>query len=491
MSVRGVFDWSYRGLRPATARVFRLLGLHPGPDASLAAAASLGGCQEAEVRGLLRELTRACLLTEPVPGRYTCHDLLREYAAELAGNKESEAERNAALRRLYGCYLHTAFAALRLSPKRRPIDLEPTEPGVNTETFTSEAAALSWLDAERAVLLAAITSAHRLGLGRPGWQLAWTLSDYFSYRGHWPEWHAALRAAATATQQAGDLAGQVVVLRHLGQAAASLGDYNEAREHLERCVALCEQAGDQVSEAAAHHDCARICYFQGELTAALGHAQRSLHLSRAVGQPAGLASALNGVGWCLAQLGEHEQALRYCEEALELNREIGNRAGEAMTLDSVGYIHHQLSHHANLYRDYFSRPGRVWRIPLPRAGVPALADDQFTPFEHPCHAAVATLPGRQAEFLARLTAYERSVGSPYATFLTEFSPASPDDLHTTILRAVVTGSLADLCHDLNQSHGPAAFTRLFKTIGYTMSSPGNLLATNPPAPYAQRTDRCG
>ena len=41
--VRAVLSWSYRQLDPATARLFRLLGLHPGPDVSAAAAASLAG----------------------------------------------------------------------------------------------------------------------------------------------------------------------------------------------------------------------------------------------------------------------------------------------------------------------------------------------------------------------------------------------------------------------------------------------------------------
>src|SRR5207249_6959234 len=30
--LRAVFSWSYRSLGPAAARLFRLLGLHPGPD---------------------------------------------------------------------------------------------------------------------------------------------------------------------------------------------------------------------------------------------------------------------------------------------------------------------------------------------------------------------------------------------------------------------------------------------------------------------------
>ena len=41
VSVRAVFSWSFRQLGNEAARMFRLLGLHPGPDISVRAAASL------------------------------------------------------------------------------------------------------------------------------------------------------------------------------------------------------------------------------------------------------------------------------------------------------------------------------------------------------------------------------------------------------------------------------------------------------------------
>src|SRR5439155_14511702 len=62
--VRAVFSWSYRTLSTGAARLFRLLGLHPGPDVSAAAATSLAGVPAPQARALLGELTRAHLLTE-------------------------------------------------------------------------------------------------------------------------------------------------------------------------------------------------------------------------------------------------------------------------------------------------------------------------------------------------------------------------------------------------------------------------------------------
>jgi transcriptional regulator with XRE-family HTH domain len=82
--IRAVFSWSYRTLSLDAARLFRLLGLHPGPEVTARSAASLTRSPPAQVRPLLAELARAHLLTEHAPGRYAFHDLLGDYATEQA-----------------------------------------------------------------------------------------------------------------------------------------------------------------------------------------------------------------------------------------------------------------------------------------------------------------------------------------------------------------------------------------------------------------------
>jgi transcriptional regulator with XRE-family HTH domain len=99
-SVRAVFSWSYQQLSADTARMFRLLGLHPGPDISIPAAASLAGTSRSEARRMLGELTRGCLVSEYAPGRYAFHDLLRAYAADQARAHDGQAERATATGRV-------------------------------------------------------------------------------------------------------------------------------------------------------------------------------------------------------------------------------------------------------------------------------------------------------------------------------------------------------------------------------------------------------
>jgi DNA-binding SARP family transcriptional activator len=82
--LRVALSWSYRALDPATARMFRRLGLHPSNDIGLEAAAALAG---APVKEAARELDRlaAVNLVERLPsGRYRMPDLIHRYATECA-----------------------------------------------------------------------------------------------------------------------------------------------------------------------------------------------------------------------------------------------------------------------------------------------------------------------------------------------------------------------------------------------------------------------
>jgi hypothetical protein len=111
--MRTVFSWSYKQLPESAARMFQLLGLHPGPHISAPASASLADTQLTEAQRLLEKLTRESLLVEHVPGRFTMHDLLRAYAADLAHAPDSDDPRDA-LGRLFDYYLSTAAVAMKL-----------------------------------------------------------------------------------------------------------------------------------------------------------------------------------------------------------------------------------------------------------------------------------------------------------------------------------------------------------------------------------------
>ena len=110
LSVAAAFDLSYANLTAVQQRLFRRLGQAPGPDIDAYGAAALDDTSLESARGLLDELYDHHLITEPAPGRYLLHDLLREYARALAAADDAADSRTAAAR-LVNYYAHVAAAA--------------------------------------------------------------------------------------------------------------------------------------------------------------------------------------------------------------------------------------------------------------------------------------------------------------------------------------------------------------------------------------------
>jgi DNA-binding SARP family transcriptional activator/Tfp pilus assembly protein PilF len=344
--VRTVFSWSYRTLTAGAARLFRLLGLHPGPDISRPATASLAGLPEPEVRGPLAELCRAHLLAEPEPGRFASHDLLRAFASELAEAHDPEAARRAARHRMLDHYLHTAnTAAMRLVPQRDPISPPAAQPGVCPEHLDDHVQAQGWLTAERSVLLAAVEQAYHRGFDVHAWQLAWSLTSFLDRRGEWCELTAVVQVGLAAATRLGDPAAEAFTCRNRAVPLARQGRYAEAGAYLERALARFRELGDLPNQARTRLGFAQSAGRCGRPAEALEHTRVALDLYGAAGHLGGQAEALNGIGWFYAQLGDHEQALFHCQQALVGLREVGDRRGEAGTLDTIGYAHHHLGRH--------------------------------------------------------------------------------------------------------------------------------------------------
>jgi DNA-binding SARP family transcriptional activator len=184
-SVRAVFSWSQKNLSRPAAKMFRLLGMHPGPDIAIAAAASLAACDVAQARRILAELAGAHVVTEHAPGRWALHDLLHVYASEQARREESHTARDAAMLRVLDHYLHTAWsAAVKLRPGRDPaFALAAPCAGAKPESISDAARAVAWFDAEHQVLLALVTWAAAAGLDSYAWRLSWALTDYLAMSG--------------------------------------------------------------------------------------------------------------------------------------------------------------------------------------------------------------------------------------------------------------------------------------------------------------------
>jgi tetratricopeptide (TPR) repeat protein len=342
-SVRPVFSWSVRQLTSEAARMFRLLGIHPGPDICVPAAASLAGRSEPRAHRLLRELADAHLIAEHVPGRYVFHDLLRAYAAEQACDTDSDTDRREATGRVLDHYLHTAARAARvLDPAKEPVALASLRPGAAAGQPTDLQQALAWFEAEHQVLLAALTLAAGSGFDTHTWQLAWAMKNFLQARGYRQELAAAQRAALAAATRLEDAAAQAVCNRLLGLACIDLGDHDGARAHLASSLALYQRLSNQLGQGKVHQNLGFAAEREGRSTDALAHAEQALRLYRAIGDEANEAAALNGVGWCHGLLGDYQQAQAFCRQALVLSAKTGHRWVEAAAWDSLGVAEHHL-----------------------------------------------------------------------------------------------------------------------------------------------------
>ncbi|BCJ76523.1 SARP family transcriptional regulator [Catellatospora sp. IY07-71] len=341
--LRRVFSWSHRALSPDAARLLRLLGLHPGPDLTGAAAAALCGRSRAEIGAPLHELTRLHLLTEHLPGRYCLHDLLRTYAAELARDGEQDTERHAARGRMYDHYLHSAHpAAVLLQPTWTPIEPEPARQPDTHVPIADRAAATAWFNAEHPVLLRVLRQAAETGYERYAGQLAWTLAAYLAPRGLFQDQLTAQQTALAAAERIGDTEAQALASRMLARALMRLGDHDAAEHHIRRALDLYGQLDDLASIALVLRQYTEQCTRRGRLDEALAHSADALRVSRLIGNDYAEARALNTKGYLHALNGDYARAVADCTEALTRQRRMGDRVGQAATLDSLGFAYHRL-----------------------------------------------------------------------------------------------------------------------------------------------------
>jgi tetratricopeptide (TPR) repeat protein/transcriptional regulator with XRE-family HTH domain len=351
--LRSVFSWSYRKLSPGAARMFRLLGIHPGPDISVAAAASLADLPTRGAQLMLGELAAVSLISEWAPGRYSLHDLVRAYSADLAQAEEAKEDFHAAVRRTRDHYLHTANAAARfLSSGTEIVPTQPSCLGVAPEVIPDSGHAMSWFEAEHQVALAVVAQATGQDCDDLARQLPWALTPFLDRAGLWHEAITCQNTALACAERLGDLTGQARTHLDLGCAHFHLGHARDAHAHFAAAAALSHRVNDQRGEASAWLGFSLACDSPGQLAESLSSSLRALALAKTTKDLMLQARASNNAGYLYALQGDLEQGMAHCQQALNLHREIGEPFPEAFTWDSLGYIHLGLGDHRQAADSY-------------------------------------------------------------------------------------------------------------------------------------------
>jgi DNA-binding SARP family transcriptional activator len=336
-AVRAAFDLSYTALPDDARRLFRLLGLVPGPDFTAPASAALMDSGLTPAVRLLERLSAAHLVGERTAGRYALHDLLRSYAAQRVAAEESGGARDAALHRLYGYYQdHVDAAAAVAYPSQLRL---PAQPGTS---FASDTAALTWLGEELPNLVAAVRTAAAQGPYETCWRLADGLRGYFFLRTATGDWEVVAGAARTAGAAANHPSALAAAYLSLGLLESVLGRAERSIEYNLAAAAHARRAGWAEAEAASLANVGGQYTQLGRLREAADYCTRALAMHRQTGWEAGQANQLGNLGLIYYRLGRLELAYDHGRQAAELYQRLGSAAEQARVSGAVGVTYHAM-----------------------------------------------------------------------------------------------------------------------------------------------------
>jgi tetratricopeptide (TPR) repeat protein len=332
-SVRAVFGWSYRSLPPSTARAFRMLGVHPGPTISTRAAATVMDTSENLARREMGALATVHLLEQVSLDDYRFHDLLREYAAELAHDHENQHDQDAARRRILRWYLDTASATSGLLYADSRKNDSPSTPAV----FTSRGQALTWCDRNLVNLVAATRQAADHGELEIAWRIPAALRPYFQLRRPLSEWIVTFSTGLHAAREAEDKNGEAAMLAGFGGGNFYSGNYHQALECHLRALSIRRELGLDTGMTLVNIGNAHILLEQPDN--AIAHLEEALREARGSQDLDTEGHALQSLANVYHQIHRDEPAMDLLAQSVRAFREIRRPYGEGLALRTMAGIH--------------------------------------------------------------------------------------------------------------------------------------------------------
>ncbi|MEZ0115433.1 tetratricopeptide (TPR) repeat protein [Catenulispora sp. EB89] len=334
-AVRTVFAWSYRALPEPAARMFRLIGLHPGADFPTGAAAALAGLPRRRAARLLDDLVGAHLIEQLASDRYRLHDLLRAYASDQVRTDESSSDRTDALARMLDWYLQSAAHVRQVAPYEQASHharLDQPRPEVEPQRFNNYTTAIEWFRSERHNLIAVVRAAAEVGLDRPAWQIPAALSFVYAHNGYFDDWFTIGRMGLDAATREGSLDGQAALLASLGMACRQSQRLDEASEYYHAALDIHQSRADHLGEAWVLNLLGYLHLQAGRLTASTDTFQQSLNLCRRSGFDQLCGYPAEGLGRVRLAAHNAEEAVTYFREALAIHRAANEQTGQFSVL---------------------------------------------------------------------------------------------------------------------------------------------------------------
>jgi predicted ATPase/DNA-binding SARP family transcriptional activator len=386
-SMRAVFDHSWALLTPVQQAALARLALFRGGFTPQAAAAVAQASP-----ALLTSLAAKTLIRAADNGRYSLHELIRQYALERLQDEAQVAAQVAADHAAYfAAQLEQAAEALRSSAQTAVArQLLPDSANIAAAWQTAIAAGNAALPLAMAPGLArfyevaglfqageAAFSAALVGLAAPPPALQVYHGAFLLERQEYAAAETAVAAAvaaglsdpallaqahliaATASLRQGDTATaqetiplalaeaeasqtpwlQAQAWRLLGQLHERMGDYSQTEEAIRQALAIYEASGDPVELAQTYRALGAVLFRRGDHQAAQALLEKALAIQRQV-DPTGLSAArvLAALGSVASNLGQEEQAVAYFQESLAVFQQMGDRANGALAANMLGRL---------------------------------------------------------------------------------------------------------------------------------------------------------
>ncbi|WP_194852832.1 tetratricopeptide repeat protein [Nocardia sp. SYP-A9097] len=339
-AVRAAFTTSYSALPQDRQRLFRRLGLHPGPDFDVYAAAALADIPLPAARRGLDALYTDHLIDEIAPGRYRFHDLIREYACGVVED-ETAQDRTRALDRLLDYYQRTANAAAFPGPSTPPEANDPV-----AQSFPDYAAALAWTRRERANLLAGLDHAGANNHLARVVAMTDALTCEMRLIGAAAPAVAIVQRAAIAPDTIDDRHAGAFAFKDLGATWYFHEDYVHAAAIVQRVLEFTAETAAAETRAAAWRTLGRVRYLAGEYALSSAALEQARQLYSAAGRVREEASVLGTLGWVAHLTGDYAGALALLRECLARYDNLGSHFGRAATLVKLGWVNYLLDDEA-------------------------------------------------------------------------------------------------------------------------------------------------
>jgi predicted ATPase/transcriptional regulator with XRE-family HTH domain len=357
-SIRAVWEHSWNLLNVTEQAVFGQLSIFRGGFTRTAvqdvAGASLG---------ILARLVDTSLVRADRDGRYSMHELLRQFAAEKLGTEPGAEERTRdrhsafylELLRRRGPALKDQRQLAALDEIERELEnvrsawewalqrgqwehlLEALRPlsffmAIRARLFETIALLQRVIDTVAAVENSAEGTAQRQGL------VAYALTSqsfFFARLGQVDKQVSCLERGRAVVHQYGT---PYEIALHYHFSASTCADPEEARALYEQALAIFREIGATWEVAYVIAGMGDFAFGRGETLEARRHHDEALALYRAIGEIQGTGLALLNLGRVASTLGEYDEGRRLLEEGLAMERAVGSKIRTAECLELLGEI---------------------------------------------------------------------------------------------------------------------------------------------------------